>query len=265
MKNKFDSEADMLAKLIADLEAAGFEIYKEVEVRGGSIDIVAVKQMANFKLYWGIEGKMSATEAVCLQAESRLPFVHGVSIATPVDPNIMTTEWLKNRNIGILQIFPDDISSNIITSEQGYFYQNKRRIYISEHSSIIDVNRRLGGEETDKPTIGEHSVEISKPKFKKPKKLAYISELNKQTIAGGCGGQATVFKQTMFKVFNYLKENGPKTLKEIVKNVEHHYSSDAVARAQLRKAMCDWQKDQYLQIEEDGDFKYKVIDKDLKI
>jgi hypothetical protein len=263
--SKFNSEAEMLAKLIIDLEQAGFEVFKEVEVRGGSIDIVAVKQMANFKLYWGIEGKMSATEQVCLQAESRLPFVHGVSIATPVDPNIMTTEWLKNRNIGILQIFPDDISSNIVTSDQGYFYKNKHHIYISEYSSIIDVKRRLGGEESDRPTIGEYSVELSKPKFKKPKKLAYVTELNKQTIAGGCGGQATDFKQTMFKVHNYLKANGPKTLKEIVKAIDHHYSSDAVARAQLRKAMCDWQADQYQQIEEDNDFKYKVIDKESKI
>jgi hypothetical protein len=230
MKNKFDSEADMLAKLIADLEAAGFEIYKEVAMSGGAIDVVAVKQMPHFKLYWGIEGKMSVSEAVCLQAESRKFYLHGVSIATPNEPNIMAREWLKNRGIGILQMYP-----NTIEHDKGMYGEASWRYWKLEEE-------RHG--RSDKP-MGEHTVELLTPRFKKAKKKLYLHELQKTAIAGGCGGQVTQYKMTINDIYNYLAANGPKNMNEILAAIKHHYSSNSSAKAQLRKALMDWESDRF--------------------
>lgn len=98
------TEADLAARLVAWLEAAGWDVYQEVEVRGGLADLVAIRQ----RRAWVIECKLGLGFDVIAQAARHLGTTHYVSVAVPRQRRgrgrQMAEDVLDWRGIGLLEL-----------------------------------------------------------------------------------------------------------------------------------------------------------------
>lgn len=72
-------ETEIAAAVVAWLTAEGFEVYQEVEVRPGILDIAARRR----PVVWAIETKVRLNYEVIAQAERWVPHVHRAVVACP--------------------------------------------------------------------------------------------------------------------------------------------------------------------------------------
>lgn len=94
---KKTSEAELAEKFLEYFSDA--EIFKEVEIPGGIVDIVAVYGVART----AIEVKNSCSLAVIGQAHRNLMYFHYSYIAIPTTPNCFQKMICNNYGIGILR------------------------------------------------------------------------------------------------------------------------------------------------------------------
>lgn len=101
------TEADLAARLVAWLEAAGWDVYQEVECWGGLADIVAVRD----RRAWLIECKLVMGFDVVAQADRHIGTAHYVSVAVPRRRSYsgargrrLARDLLRWRGIGLLEL-----------------------------------------------------------------------------------------------------------------------------------------------------------------
>lgn len=215
------TEADLAKYVVQYLEEAGWTTYKEVCFSEGVIDIVAIKG----HVIWGIETKLSFTTDVLEQALTRLPFCHYVSVAVKrneswKDIGIVKRHFCKEFGIGVLTL----------------------RTYDRYRGHIEDaVETAAWVDELVKPKLNRNKTHRANPKYI-ARLRENLFEDQKTSVAGSrAGGHITHYQRTVRMVREYLTEHGPKTMREIVAAVKHHYSSDAAARSTLVKSLTTWE------------------------
>jgi hypothetical protein len=205
MKKKF-SEADLAKKVIAWLEGQGWETFKEVEIaRGGRADIVAKRG----DITWIIETKTSMSVDLLVQCRDRIGKAYYVSAAVPrrgptgkrILMNPVHEHWLRYYGIGVLSVE--------MYSDYGI------PVYETTAPSLFRYHKNLKG---------MRSLRSS------------LNEFHKATEAGKVGvDYFTPYKFTIHQIKEYLKKHGPTKLKDLIKEINHHYASDAGARSTLAK------------------------------
>ncbi len=80
MSPRFVKETELCKPLIAWLDAAGWDVYAEVDSPAGAIDVLAVRG----RVLWAIEAKLHWTFEVYAQAEQRRATAHYASVAVPL-------------------------------------------------------------------------------------------------------------------------------------------------------------------------------------
>lgn len=224
---KFDSEAEMLDALVPWLEERGWEVYKEVECPGGYTDIVAKKQ----GYLWGIEGKLSCSEAVVHQAERSLQTYHINSIAIPRRPNSIYDFYLKEKGIGCLLI------------EKYERYEGPEDFY------VISSDERADHTVTDTRIVITGIPEMNED----PKKLDRIMlhESMKTQRAGTTGEKrVTKYKVTVLHVQEYIQKNGPSSMETLLENVEMHWMEHR-CKYNLKSMLTDWEEHKFKRVWDD--------------
>lgn len=191
-------ESDLAQEVINWLEKDGWVTYKEVSVRYGVIDIVAIKD----NIYWAIETKTKYCSSVLAQAHHHLHYFHKVSVAVPEirasdrDGRIVFDYFAKGNGIGTI------------------------KVYYNRYGSVNSVYEGL------KPKFNDNA--------KSDNLKSCLFDEQKQSVAGSqAGGCITSYKLTVMRIKEYLQQIGEATIADIVKNIKHHYRSDASARNSL--------------------------------
>jgi hypothetical protein len=201
----FKDETELAQQVEVLLLRDGWEVYKEVEMPFGRADIVAVRD----GIVWIIETKMQLSVIVAEQAYNRLDYAHYVSVATPlVTGSLVVQDFLERKGIGWLQV---------------YYKPHAESIRIASERIKPKVSRAW-------PRTG-HARKIRSLLSK------YLRPEQKESVPGSNGGQVTTYSLTINRVEAYLQVHGPSTISDIIKNVEHHYSSNAGAKDLGNEAM----------------------------
>lgn len=195
MKPKI-TEADLAKHVVAMLTEMGWEVYQEVEGPGGRCDIVAKRG----QIQWAIECKLSFGFPVLEQAYNWIGRnrAHYVSVATPSYVSDLSFPYkiCKQYGIGIL---------HVAGGRRG-------------GSDIFEVREQLG------PRL-----------YRKAKGFKLYEEQKTFCEAGGNqGGHWTPFKQTVQSLVNTVKRQPGVEFRTLIKELKHHYSSNAAAASCLR-------------------------------
>jgi hypothetical protein len=81
----------------------------------------------------------------------------------------------------------------------------------------------------------ERAFVAVEPANVEPKQQVKLHEYNKMSVAGSQHDRMTAFKWTLLKITEYLKDNDGAKLDTVVKNVKHHWHTNATALSCLRK------------------------------
>lgn len=193
------SEAELAAVVVAWLEALGGDVYQEVECAGGVADIVALVRAE----LWIIETKVAWSLALILQAMERRRDAHRVFIAAPYSRTLNdTSQVCRELGIGVLDV---RLGSEGCDSGEGYGKPSVRTVVESRRWNTRPVALA-------KKLQPEHKTHAR---------------------AGTNGGRWTPFRRTCEQVSALVRRQPGITLKELVDNVEHHYSSDSSARSSI--------------------------------
>lgn len=190
------TEKDLAAAVVAWLNQKGYaQVYQEVVFGGGTADLVVDRDGNG----WVIETKKSLSLAVMGQAYDRQNDTGLVSIAV---------FKAKKRDSG----------------------RNFARTLCRQFGmGLLEVDAYGYVHEVATPTDMKRSKRIGDIlQSCRPEHLTFCA-------AGSQNGAFTVFKDTIIKVRKFLREYGPRTVKQIVENVDHHYKTASTARRSLEK------------------------------
>ncbi len=203
------SEQDIGAAIVAWLQAQYWNVYQEVRVfgYGGPVaDIVAVQG----KLIWIVECKTSMGLAVLDQAMEWRRQAHFISVASPYHEKARGAEnshilghVFRTTGIGWLQVQHFD--------------------YRAENDT--EIHQRFA------PALNRNAHKT------RDLILQSLHEEQKTAVGAGSdhGGYYTPFKNTCRQVINYVLNHPGAALKDIIQNIDHHYSTDVTARACLAR------------------------------
>jgi hypothetical protein len=193
-----NAEQKVAASIVEYLIAEGWEVYQEVEIPGGGrVDIVAVQGLVR----WAIEVKTSLTLTVLEQAQRNLAYFHLSSYAVPA-PTRLPHGTPKGWH------FAHDLARRLGFGALRVLPESPRR-----HSVVEDVPPKL----TRRP---------GQVKLHEGQKTAA------QAGAAG-GGYWTPFRNTaQLLVAEVLQKPGIE-LRNAVKLISHHYSSNPGACRRL--------------------------------
>lgn len=197
-KSKMIHETDLALKVINWLEAQHWEIYQEVKVNNSIADIVAIQG----HLVWIIECKLSLSLNLIAQALEWRRDAHFVSVAIPKRKSRYPTKArrialhiLKHWGIGILRVRAN---------------KDIGRRFVSPPS----INRKASTGRI-KDSLNEHQKHWAP--------------------AGSVNGCWTPFKETSGRIVRAVNKNPGIILKDLIDKVDHHYASDASAKACIKK------------------------------
>jgi hypothetical protein len=187
-------EIDLARKVIAWLIDQKWDVYQEVQVfQGGSIADIVARQAS---VCWVIETKMTLSLAVIGQAHEWLHWANYVSVAVPAGKRGMgfAAHILNTYGIGLLKV----------------------NQYEYDWSSPVE--------------------EMKHPAFRRKTGRHLLGALNEghKTYAEAGNNQGrhwSSFKQTGLDIYRYVRVNEGCTLKDVLKNVKHHYATPATARS----------------------------------
>lgn len=237
---KFDSEAEMLEALIPWLEKRGWEVFVEVESPRGYTDIVARKD----EYLWGIEGKLTCNEKVVHQAEANKNLYHINSIAVPRPPNSIYQYYLKQHGLGCL----------VIHKEKRYRDYDGRAISMEEFDDHCTIETRV-----DLNLLPEMNSDPSRIED------IILHEAMKNQNAGTTGEKrVTRYKITVMSVQEFLEENGPSTLQEILDNVEMHWA-ERRRKYNLKLMLTDYEEHKFKRSWSIEDQEYRFENKAIEI
>ena len=204
---KFKTEAELAEKLIAWLEKERWEIFKEVIYGHGydRADIIAKRD----GILWGIECKLTLNDSVLDQAYYLGHYTHLVSVAVP-EP--------KSRNYRLSRVKNDFIRQNGIGL-----------IYVDDHG-----DHRFNIDPKYSRTVNRRFWWLKDMKNLRDNKLTEYHKLVSASVNNGV--YITDFLQTNIKIVDYIIKNGPCSVSEAMKGIDHHYSSNSSAYSGIGRA-----------------------------
>lgn len=195
-----ETEVQLAAELVADLQDRGWTVYQEVEIAGPVCDVVAVQGA----IVWAIECKVTLGLAVLAQAKGWIGMANLVSAAVPHGRSTgrsFAEETAAAFGIGVLSIrAPDPWAPGI------------RRVSETVRPAFL---RRSSGRI----------------------KRALRPEHQTSAPAGSNGGRFTPYRATIKRLQELLRTHGPLPVRKAVALLggQHHYASEASARGSLSK------------------------------
>jgi hypothetical protein len=183
-------ESDLSGSIEEYLRPAGWEVWKEVLLLGGSVaDIVARKGI----MYWNIELKTSLSLSVMFQAFDNRRFFHLSSVFTlnarPNAGRAMAEDFLRRYGLGLMVIGRYNLDADQI-------------------------------KEIIRPKLNKHAAA----------KSLELHESQKAGKAGLCSGtHETPFKRTVQALVDYVKRNPGTPLKRAIENIPYHYKAYSTA------------------------------------
>lgn len=211
-------ETELAGKVVDYLRLDGWTVYQEVQMYGYAsrvADIVATQRFGQTELIWIIECKCSMTTSVCEQAWywNQHWASHYVSIAIP---NLRRSkgfyylyETLKNHGIGILEV-----------TNHNQHWMNKDK----------DLPPSFVSEDLRPQLFRTHQDY-------RRRTLDKLHELHKTYAPAGNadGKKLTAFNYTVSELEKAVRQSPGKTMDEILRYTDHHYSSAASAKASIFK------------------------------
>ncbi|WP_426491091.1 hypothetical protein [Hymenobacter sp. 102] len=187
-----NTEQTWAAIVVEQLKLAGWQVYQEVEIPGGRVDIVAVRG----PIRWAIEVKTSMNLAVMEQARRNQMWFHFSSIAVPRPARgQFGPSWKFAAECGTLFGF-----GVLCIFEQG------RRVDAGfTRYSEGRLNRKPG-----------------------PIKL-WEQQRTECAAGSSTGGHWTDFKHTVRQLEHTVRLHPGVKLREAVKSIRHHYSNEPSA------------------------------------
>lgn len=198
-------ETDIARPVVEWLIREGWQVYKEVEryVGGPRCDIVATKTIDGKLVVWCIEAKAILSWDLLEQAYGWQDHAHRVSIAIPVH---RPKRGKRSGKRWALSVLIDKLNiGNFQVTDEG-------RVDVV---LALEENRATGAE-----------------RF-----AAKLHEGMKTFAEAGnnTGGRWSKFQQTMMDLAEWVELNPGGYLRQALKDVPHHYTSDASARNALGK------------------------------
>lgn len=183
------TEQEWCAEIVRLLTHEGWEVYQEVEIPGGRVDIVAVRG----GIRWAIEAKTSMNLAVIDQARANVPYFHYSSLAVPRPKGgSIPRSWRLAKEcgavwgFGVIELLP---------------YIEWRQSFTMRCVQRPRLNRR-------------------------PLSVKLWEQQKDQAEAGGNrGGQWTSFKFTVQQLEHQARHTPGVLLREAIKQIEHGYGS----------------------------------------
>lgn len=205
MAAKKHTEAEVAAAVMDYMVAEGYDCYPEVECAEGRADIVGVRPfpfMPHRKCVHIVETKTSWSLDLLEQAARRQGYAHYVSIAAPTRPNNYFSWLCKREGIGLIRFY-DGVGDLRIAETQQY-----------------------------PPRLNRHRPGRS---FGPDRVLEALHDDQKRYAPGSTSdqGYSTAWRRTMDRAAEYVRTHPGCTVRELVDNVEHHYTRDAGARQGL--------------------------------
>ncbi len=197
------SETDLADVLVPWLKERSWEVYQEVQVHrsSGRADIVATQG----PLVWVIELKQSFSLSVLDQACYWRHNAHYVSVAVPPVSRrscAHASELCKSLRLGLLEL------------RKLEHYEIRWAQSVSER--VAPYFNRRAQSKTVRDSLCDEQKDWAK--------------------AGNADGKFwTPFQGTCKALADYVAKNPGQTMKEVIDQIDHHYSSDAGARAHLAK------------------------------
>lgn len=189
-------ETELAKHIIKYLKKQQYEIYQEVSIYSRIADIVAKKD----DQIWVIECKKSMSLALLEQAYYYLKFADKVSAAI-IKPKRRTRSFdfgkylLMTKGIGCLE-----------------YSKNKYSEYIHESLSPNLLNPAL-----------------------KDRVILYEEQKNFKNAGGKGAYHFTSFKKTVQELYFYVNDHPGILLKDALKSIDHHYSSEKSAYSSIKK------------------------------
>lgn len=208
---RFTAETDLGPPVVEWLTAEGFEVYQEVEV-GSIADVVGVRGPQ----FVVVEMKLSLSWELLAQARGWRWCTHQVWVAVP------RAKSSSGRHTAI-QCF----------EQMGV--------------GVVEVDRLFDGTPfVREPDFRPADLSRLRPTWNRKADTSYLRkalrEENRTVARAGSTSAArdwSDFKQTCRRVREYVVEHPGATITEVVKDVKHHYATDAGARAHLVKLIVD--------------------------
>lgn len=201
MRRDTTTEQQLAEVVVAWLEAAGADVYQEVEVSGGVADIVA-RQGAEL---WIVEVKTSLSLALIAQGMERRRLAHRVFIAAPHTKNQRdVVPMLSELGIGLLEVRLGDPG----WETQRYSFEPKVR-------AVVDSRR-----------WNTRPVALAA-------KLRPEHKTHAKAGAVGAGGRWTPFRDTCEQLARMVAREPGISLKAAIEGIAHHYASKSSARSHL--------------------------------
>jgi len=202
----FESEVELCGSVVQWLQSQHWDVYQEVEMfsQGSRADIIAVRS----SVIWVIEAKLSLSVSLIEQAYGWKQYTNYISVLTPLrNRNLSGAILLTALGIGTIEVGKDCRDKNDIRSDLGKF--NRIPTFFKDRiPSVLKPEMQTG----------EHGK-----------------------AGNNTSSRWTPYKQTMLEIKRFLVSNGPSTLKQIIQNLNHHYSSDKSALPSIRKALEVWE------------------------
>lgn len=194
---RFTKESELGPPVVAWLTGEGFDVYQEVDV-DSIADIVGVcgPQVAVVEL------KLSLSFELLHQAVSWRWCAHQIWVGVPhakrSDGRQMALDCFARMGIGVIQVEPRPHGPPVVANVAPPAF-----------------NRNAGGREHLRRALREENRTVA--------------------FAGARASERTwtAFKLTCERVRQYLAEHDGAPIGDVVRDVEHHYASDAGARARL--------------------------------
>lgn len=218
MAAKWESEKELGSVVVDFYRKQGWTVYPEL----ATIDIIAVKEDPNSyleKKIIGIECKKHFNLTVLEQAYRKQNYVDEMYVAVTDGRDDNKYFGLKiAKMLGIGVIFVQKLAKYTGYDSINYKPTN----LVNEYTTTVNCNASIKSRSHD-----------SIDRLLSPHAENYAE-------AGQAGGkQWSCFKKTVHELAEFIKANPGTTLREAIKNIEHHYSSYASARSSLSKGIRD--------------------------
>lgn len=216
MKEKWPvSETALGPPIKTWLEERGWTVYQEVELhtQGKRADIVGEKGSHLFV----VELKKSMGLDVIAQAVHWRPYAHHVAVAVPV--KMVKMFGRRHADHG------DDarkLAGQVLEWKCLGLFEVERHVY------------RISGGTEERLEVHERRIAPFKQDVREGLQKRLVPERKDFAEAGNADAKRwTSFKATCEKLRKYVECNGPCELSVAIKDIQHHYSNNASARAAL--------------------------------
>lgn len=216
MRDDWESEAEMAARVVEWLELQGYDVYQEVEYLAGIADIVAIKN----RQIMVVECKMQFSFHVVEQANNWAPYADFTVVAVPsYYPKGSSRRWLTKSSRG----YPAGWSFGFAMCSSW----NIGVMLVGKHQPLVDAVYAPHGfppQSMAKSRDPRALTDAQRNRF-----LSILRPEHKTYAKAGSptGRRWSPYKETCEAFRKYVAEHPGITLKEACAAVKHHYSSQS--------------------------------------